>query len=46
MLYHSSFNFRIAGNIDTILVNVKLIIDFDNVVIVLQEGCEFIKQEA
>ena len=45
MLDHDRFNRRLTRYIDTILVYVKLVVYPDNVVIVLQKGCELIKQE-
>ena len=44
-LDHGPFNLTGTGNIDTILVNVKLVIDLHNMVVVLQVGGELIKQE-
>ena len=45
MLDHDDFNRRLSRHIDSILVYVKLVVYPDNVVVVLQKGCELIKQE-
>ena len=45
VLDHLGFNFHSAGNIDTIPVNVKLVIDLHNMVVVLQVHRKLIKQE-
>ena len=45
VLDHLGFNFHSAGNIDTIPVNVKLVIDLYNVIIVLQIHRKLIKQK-
>ena len=45
MLDHLGFNLHSAGNIDTIPVNVKLVIDLHNMVVVLQVHRKLIKQE-
>ena len=45
MLDHLGFNFHSTGNIDTIPVNVKLVIDLHNMVVVLQVHRKLIKQE-
>ena len=45
MLDHLRFNLHSAGNINTIPVNVKLVIDFYNMVVVLQVNRKLIKQK-
>ena len=45
MLNHGGFNLAISSGIDTVLVNVQLIIDLDDMGVVLQEDSELIKQE-
>ena len=45
MLNHGGFNLAISSGIDTVLVNVQLIIDLDDMGVVLQEDSKLIKQE-
>ena len=45
MLDHLRFNFHSARNINAIPVNVKLVIDFHNMVVILQVNRKLIKQK-